>query len=140
MEEMKWLKDLIAEAEAWTKCGLEPDDPVVKDEKVVGEVPENLRKFRSYYLHLGDRIKELAVEHEKVHEDTVHNPETCKKISEEISEIKENIDLLRTIFWKSLRACLGISADFIALRKGWKVVELIGDPEPRVIRAITIIG
>jgi hypothetical protein len=140
MEEIKWPKNLIAEAEAWTECGQEPDDLVAEDEKVIGEVPENLRNFLGYYLHLGDRIKELAIEHEKAHEDPEHYPETCKKIFDEVSEIKENTDLLSRIFWRSLRECLGITANFIGLREGWKVVECPEKPESRVIRTFTIIG
>lgn len=139
MEEIKWPKNLIAEAEAWTECEPEPDDPVADGEKVIGEVPENLRKFRGYYVHyLGDQMMKKAAEHEKAHEDPAHDPRSCEKFSEEISEIKENRDLLSKIFWRSLRECMGITAGSIGLRKGWKVVECPEELESRIIHATVL--
>lgn len=138
---MEWIKNLIAEAENWDKPGEEPDDDVAENEKVLGEVPEDLKKAMGYFNHLAGQAEKMFAEHRRAHRDPKHDTKSCEKFSREISEIAEKAEFLHKIFWKSLRASLKISANSIGLRKGWKVVECQEeDSESRIIRVVTVMG
>jgi len=131
---MNWLEELLKELKGWEKEGPEPEDPVADNEKVIGEVPVELRLLRGYSDSLKERVRQIhsscLILEDEFDEDS---------ILMELSDIKEKIDILHSLFWGCLRRSFTTKLTNIGVREGWKVVELPEEESPSVVvRSIMI--
>lgn len=123
---MKWLDTLIQNTMNFTVLPeYDPGEEVSLDEKVLGEVPPDLQKMKSYHqVAFSDKLRRMLEEHVAAHKLPGHSEKDCEAFSEKMSTLEGESDLIMKIFWKSLRTELGIEhVGTIGLRKGWKVVE-----------------
>ena len=123
---MKWLNDLIQRIEALSDedvASQKPDKEVGKDEKVLGIIPDGLRKIFAYRGILVDKYNAMRKEHEKEHSRPNHTDEMCEKFGASMSLLDDEIEVTGKAFWRELRDELKINVNPIALREDWKVVE-----------------
>lgn len=78
----------------------------------------------AYARALIDDVNERVEEHSKFHGSNHRKDGECEKFHEEITEVGEEIELVTTLFWKSLRSELGLQKKNIGIRDEWKVVLL----------------
>lgn len=137
---MKWLKDLLARIEnvSAEEIAKQESSPVEEGEEIVGIVPLDLRKVYAYNGSLIDEVNKRIEKHVKLHGGDHHKNGDCKKFHEEIAEVGEEIEIVKTLFWKSLQSELGLQGKSIGVRAGWKVVILSkkdeDDPRIEVVR------
>lgn len=109
---------------------VELEDKIEGGEKVIGEVPKELRFLWSYKELLKNKTTLMIEEHDKRHRDSTDTKETCEEIVDTVFLNKNEIYLLKNIFWSSLRNELKVNTHDIGIRKGWKVVELPSEVDP----------
>ncbi len=123
---MKWLPALLAKVESFPDESIKAQEPTTKvadGEKVLGVVPEGVRKYIAYYGAQVDRIREMRKAHLMEHMGPNHTLEMCKKFRAAISLIKEENEVVAKAFWRDIRNEFKAENCNLGVRKGWKVVE-----------------
>lgn len=91
-------------------------------EKVIGTISEDLQRLWALQDSTFDELKKKSIRHQTV---CLHDgSDSCKKFQQEIKNAGEFIQIRREIFWASARKDFGFTAEKIALRKGWQLVEM----------------
>ena len=124
----KWLGGLQAKMDALTKDDIkkhQPDGEIEDGEKVIGSVPENLRRLRIVQIMMTETARQKEREHKLSHLSPDHKPEDCAKFHEEMAPIGREISAINDLFWLSLESELGVtSGASIGYRSGWEVVSI----------------
>ena len=125
---MKWLEDLLERIASFLESNPvieEPDEEVAENEKIIGEVPENLKKVHAYMDFLAKKLKKMVKEYNKEElEGPGHTPETRKKFHDSLSPLMDELKIVKVAFWREFQNELKISVEGIGVRRGWKVVEI----------------
>jgi hypothetical protein len=140
---MKWLEDLLERIASFLESNPvieEPDEEVAENEKIIGEVPEDLRKLRAYNSSLVKKANELVKTHMKEHVHPNQTSEMCKKFHDSILPLGNEIEITRLFFWSRINNELKIHNGNTGLRKGWKVVEIPEESEKSERPEIHIVG
>lgn len=140
---MKWLRDLIARIEGFSSeeaKDQEPSTDIEEGEKVIGEVPADLRNLFLYGRAVVERLNVMKRDHKKEHDDPNHTEEACEKFASSAAALMDEIEVVEKAFWRGLREELKFSADGVGVRKGWAVVEMPEEKPSSVIEVISISG
>ena len=143
---MEWLKGIFARIEAFPEENVGNHDPAepVGENKVIGTVPKDLRKLFAYRCDLINEYNALVEEHKRAHLESGHTPKTCQIFRDSSVPLKEEIEVLHTIFWRELKNELKIGMVSIGIKKGWQVVEIPNkeeekeEPDPEIIHVVSV--
>lgn len=93
--------------------------PIQKGEKVIGEIPQDLRKLWSLYVSWSKASAEedvKAIFSSTEEEKKIHETRSC--------EIDHKSSLVAQILWVSVRDRFSLwEEDMIGIRDGWKIVR-----------------
>jgi hypothetical protein len=122
-----WLKDIQAKMDTLTQKEIHkytPDVDVQPDDTVIGTVPENLRKLCVLQMIMSDQTQQKVKAHNLLHGTPNHKQEDCAKFHEELQPVKEELSLLKNIFWLCLGEELNLDGGSTGIRAGWNVVTI----------------
>jgi len=114
-----WIDAMIAEVPADYDAEL---SPVKENEVVIGTVPDRLRPLSNAAGNIADTINAKKREHhEAVHE---HGGEECKKFRAEAEALRSKAEVLKSLFFATLKIELGIEPCNMGIRENWQVVRM----------------
>jgi|GEM_PF-5724546 hypothetical protein len=124
---MEWLKSLLAKIEAVTEAEINaqaPTEPIEVNERIISEVPVELRKILAYHNALAEKRRELQRVHDDEHDQPNFARETCEEFHRTIASTGRELKITEPLFWGELLNGLKSDAENIAIRADWKVVEI----------------
>lgn len=138
---MSFLNALLERVNAVTPeeiAAAEVTDSPEEGEEVIGELTGAERSIYAVLNGVTGKIKTLSEEHGKTHKalekkifvtnkDKENQSKLCAEFHEKLSELEEERDIIKRIFWKSVQDRLqetGKDVSNIGVRKDWKVVML----------------
>ena len=117
LTDIKWFKELEKKMDKMPKDFVAGDADVKKDEKVVGLLSDDLRRFWFAIDNLFEETNRIGVEHLK--STCNHSNEACKQHLIEVSYSISQANALKEAFWESVRVELEFfNESGIGLRKG----------------------
>lgn len=120
-----WIEDLIAKT-ANTLTG--PEDEVADGEQEIGVVPDELKPLYHAMDPLIAEIKEIETRRHDIHKISGHTNE-YDELNKRLVEVKRKVACLHGLFWVSLQHACGTFGKDLAIRKWWKVVLTVEDPD-----------
>jgi hypothetical protein len=117
---MKWVRETMSKAIEVPI--IEMSGEIKPNEKVIGDMPEDLRHLGSYIEVLQNQLKALIGQHLIDHGKEGHTEESCTKFYADTEALVEDLNLVRKIFWHEVRLAMKTPQGTIGLRKGWQVV------------------
>jgi len=129
----QYLKDLLLKIEAVDPSNgvPEPEREVKGDEKVVGVMPDKLKRIYAVFCASCDDMRERCDRvHDRLEEMTTKSPAEAKPEDLEIARshtiAHKRHELLADIFWQAVDETfaeqLVLSKETVGIRKGWQVV------------------
>ncbi|MDD4931498.1 MAG: hypothetical protein PHG66_05145 [Candidatus Colwellbacteria bacterium] len=142
---MKWLKKLEAKLQEITPEEIKAlGDELPKagrKDKVIGELPDNLKPLAVYVSRLRQKAIEMREDFflktgkEGHHPDATGRCETCKRFEKEQKAIMKEIELVSDMLWFMVfdELALEPEADCIGISKGFAVIETTSSDRGNVI-------
>lgn len=125
--EKTWVTTLLEEAATFDYTLFTPQGEPEKGETVIGEAPEEARRFFALSRYYGRECERIKLE--------AKYQELTPQEIERLAEMDDKEDILRELCWGSIKANLGRWYVSIGLRKGWQVVEVKGKQDV-VVKAL----
>lgn len=100
---------------------------VEEGEEILGEVNEETKKIYSLLLKKKKSIAKRQSEHLMEHILHIENGtiDKCKKFHKEIEREEAKVELLRALFWGSVKEAFGVGiGGEYGIREGWSIVSL----------------
>ncbi|MEK7542714.1 MAG: hypothetical protein AAB503_00175 [Patescibacteria group bacterium] len=143
-----WLGKLIDRIEALPEEYLIPGPDLQKHEiesgeKPAGMLPPYLVKLHGVLQQLIDERNEMVKKHGEEHEKPDYDGEKCDLFLKELSQKEREIELVKKIFWSSVREHFNINTEDVKLgiRKDFQVVSFKnGEEEDGIINFIGVSG
>jgi hypothetical protein len=128
------LHRLLSEMEAMTQERIEaqkPEEKRARSEEEIGVLPEILRTM---FALMSEKIAEknlIANQHHDLHEtegedEDKKTSDEHKRLHAEGASLSDDLEALRTLFWRSIREQFTIDPDAngIGVRADWKIVDM----------------
>ena len=114
-----WIDAAIADVPADYDAEL---SPVEENEVVIGTVPDRLRRLNNAFGNLVRTINTKGKEH--LTADHKHGGEECAKWRLEMAELAYRVDIMKSLFFATLKIELGIEPCNMGIRENWQVVRM----------------
>lgn len=131
-----FLTSLYQEIQNTPVVDLEKDIPkVLEGEKVLGEIGDMSKRIWSLHTALVEEGRKKMQDHAHFHadhlfEDNGHGD--CENFYQEMGRLKRKTKLLKDLFWTSVQEEIGVEGKNLAVKSGWKIVEVEDDEDESI--------